>query len=867
MPKKRRSLVGSVVKRKKKGIRDTRQTGVLQAGWSPANRTDENVVVQFGINEESAAAKNWLFEHVVKRLELKDADLIVVATNEGDIDCGPASSTEAIARGESEWYDAKSIMKELPHSWKALLLEINENLTGNSGILDNLEILRKSELIVVSNVESLEQHSVALRIAESVRGFIRVEKVKCGKKSEVSCAFIEPAAAVKTPAPLGYPSIKNLLPEGLIIPAPVGIGNDFQHLMDELDSTAADWKPKTSISIVIPLYNRRVMLGRTLAMLTHQTYPLDLMEIVIADDGSSDDPITMIDEYQKYFDVQYVRQEDLGYRLSEVRNLGIRAAKHDDIILLDCDMAPVPTMVEAYARRLDVSRRAVYCGHRRYVDANHISVDEVRISPSSMLALPDIETVNEKMKQDGHVLDWRLPMYRQSDNLRFEKYPFRAVCGGNIAFNKSLFERVGQFEEAFKAWGKEDTEWGFRVWNRGEYIIPVYEACGLHQEPPGGRNETDREVGLQEVMPTFIDRVPVMYRRPEHGVEHTVPLVSIYMPAYKAQDSIVETIHSVLDQSFEDIEVCIAIDGCEKTLAVLEAKFLGNPRVRWVFQENQGIGGASNTAVQMCRGVFIGQLDSDDLLMPNAVEAMLSEIQKDTRIGVVYGSFQRETPQGEFLSDGYDWPEYSREKLMFGCIIHHFRFFRARDWWRTQGFATDITNAVDFDMFLKMASITEMVHVKEWSYVYRIHEESTSIKQVDRQIMNHFVVVNKALKRLGLSDRWNAISAEDDNNPRRVEFVLKDENSGADGSKPFTRMLSILGDVAPPVVRHLASREETGKTWTMGSFPVEKIFERVKAIAETKSLELSDKELRKYVIEHGPDMWSIIDKLDDNRNY
>ena len=79
-------------------------------------------------------------------------------------------------------------------------------------------------------------------------------------------------------------------------------------------------------------------------------------------------------------------------------------------------------------------------------------------------------------------------------------------------------------------------------------------------------------------------------------------------------------------------------------------------------RKNQGIGGASNTALQMCRGVFIGQLDSDDILLPEAVEIMLEEIQRDTRIGLVYGSFQKETPEGIFLEDGYDWPDYSREK-------------------------------------------------------------------------------------------------------------------------------------------------------------------------------------------------------------
>ena len=62
-------------------------------------------------------------------------------------------------------------------------------------------------------------------------------------------------------------------------------------------------------------------------------------------------------------------------------------------------MAPVPTMVESYARCLEVSTRSLFCGHRRYVDANHIPVSEVKESPRKMLELPDIETTNEKMKK------------------------------------------------------------------------------------------------------------------------------------------------------------------------------------------------------------------------------------------------------------------------------------------------------------------------------------------------------------------------------------------------------------------------------------------------------------------------------------
>ena len=63
-----------------------------------------------------------------------------------------------------------------------------------------------------------------------------------------------------------------------------GFGNDYSFLEDAHSKN----QPDAHVSVVIPVYNRIEMLRRTIAMLTHSTYPLELIEVVIADDGSSD---------------------------------------------------------------------------------------------------------------------------------------------------------------------------------------------------------------------------------------------------------------------------------------------------------------------------------------------------------------------------------------------------------------------------------------------------------------------------------------------------------------------------------------------------------------------------------------------------
>ena len=813
-------------------------TGLVEPAWEPEKIDENNTVVQIGEAGESFGSSKDLIRSLAKHVGIEEPGIITIGSDDSsEICCDIVECKKAYFGQEAVWYQIDKIAEKIPSTWPLLVINKTENPVGQTGILEHTEMLSKSGKIAVTGVDFPDQHSLALRIAQLCRGFIRLDSFPMGENGQVSVAIIDPSEGSDLPEPLPYPSIAKILPRGMDIDHPKGVGNDYAHLERKVREREEDWFPKLGISVVIPLYNRKEMLGRTLAMISHQTYPLDLIEVVVADDGSSDNPIEMIEKFQEDLEINYVRQADRGYRLSEIRNLGIRSSKFDYVILLDCDMAPVPTMVESYARNLEVSTRALYCGHRRYVDANHIDVKDVMKSPKKMLALTDIETMNDKMKRDGHVLDWRMPMYRQTDNLRFERYPFRAVCGGNIGFHKSLFERAGEFDDGFQAWGKEDTEWGFRVWNRGDYIIPLYEACGLHMEPPGGRNETDRELGLKEVMPIFIDRVPVMYRKDEDGDAHSVPLVSIYIPAFNAEKSIVETVQSALDQTFTDIEVCVAVDGSrDGTLKQLEKHFLDNPRVRWVFQENQGIGGASNTAVQMCRGVFIGQLDSDDLLLPRAVEILLEEIQKDTRVGVVYGSFQKETPDGDFLEDGYDWPEYSREKLMLGCIVHHFRMFRARDWWRTDGFAVDMKNAVDYDMFLKMSEVTEMAHVKEWTYVYRIHDSSTSISHSKKQIENHSIAISRSLSRRGLDNRWE-VTKKGKGETRNVRFSEKKNwQIPQDTTTPFAKMESGMKEAAPLIVQKLARMEANSKPWTISDFPIEKNLERIQALAKSKGL-------------------------------
>tara|TARA_B100000767_G_C19777579_1_gene543614 strand:- start:5580 stop:8900 length:3321 start_codon:yes stop_codon:yes gene_type:complete len=563
-----------------------------------------------------------------------------------------------------------------------------------------------------------------------------------------------------------------------LIPPIVGLGNDWTVFEYEVEKRFGGHQPEEytlPVSVVIPVYNRKEKLAKTIAALTHQTYPHQLIEIVIADDGSSDHPDELLDTFSSYFSMKYLRQDDNGYRLSEIRNKGVASSSHEQIIILDCDMLPLPSLVESYMKYAHVSKKAVLIGGRRYVNTDHITHEDILLDIDSATSLPSLRTDTGQIPTNGlpPSEDWRYKIYRSTNNLKNSKYPFRAFCGGNVCFNKHLIETVGGFDEDFTAWGAEDTEFGFRVYNHGFWLIPVEGAGALHQEPPHGSNETDRDAGKAITQPILVEKCPAFYRKMEKNRIYEIPKVSVYIPAYNAAQFIEEAIESALNQSYTDLEVVVVNDGStDSTGELLDSMYGTHPRVTVIHQKNGGISAASNMAINNCSGEFILQLDSDDALLPEAAELLVSVLEKND-VGFVYGDAYLTDSEGMVYGRAYSWSMYDRYKLLDGMMIHHPRMFRKRDFNRISGFDINLSNAVDYDIFLKLAEVTDGYHLQTPLYLYRQHNTNTSKVNTSSQDQNNHTCVIAAFERLGLKQRVN-LAPDPAHNRKMIKTLLED---------------------------------------------------------------------------------------------
>jgi glycosyltransferase involved in cell wall biosynthesis len=100
-----------------------------------------------------------------------------------------------------------------------------------------------------------------------------------------------------------------------------------------------------------------------------------------------------------------------------------------------------------------------------------------------------------------------------------------------------------------------------------------------------------------------------------------MPRFSVIVPVYNRAGTVLPTLQSVRDQTFEDFECIVVDDGSadgDQLLAVVDG--LNDPRFRYVRRENGGGGAARNTGIDEAKGDFVAFLDSDDRWLPEKLE-------------------------------------------------------------------------------------------------------------------------------------------------------------------------------------------------------------------------------------------------------
>jgi len=233
------------------------------------------------------------------------------------------------------------------------------------------------------------------------------------------------------------------------------------------------------VTVIIPTYNRSDLLERTLLCLQHQEADKSLFEVIVCDDGSSDDTQKVACSFESYLDLRYCYQTDLGFRAGTARNMGLHLAKHEICVYLDTGVLIgadlIRNIIDFHSRYKGTVGLGTVHGMNQKDDQHPIAryLQSIALSehPEACLRNPMLKTYPDSRQM-------RFDFYE--NDLDRSSAPWSFFWTSMVSVETRTLRDVGGFDESFQGWGHEDLELGYRLWKAGVHFRADPSLRALH---------------------------------------------------------------------------------------------------------------------------------------------------------------------------------------------------------------------------------------------------------------------------------------------------------------------------------------------------------------------------------------------------
>lgn len=201
--------------------------------------------------------------------------------------------------------------------------------------------------------------------------------------------------------------------------------------------------------------------------------------------------------------------------------------------------------------------------------------------------------------------------------------------------------------------------------------------------------------------------------------------VSVIIPTYNYARFVGQAIENALGQTLPPTEVIVVDDGSTDDTAIVLASF--GDRIRVVWQQNRGVAAARNAGAALATGGLLAFLDADDLWLPRKLERQVARFQAAPDLGLVHCGMEEIDADGVALGQRLDGLEgrISTEMLLFrrgtvlgggsGAVVARLVFEAIG------GFDEQLSTSADWDLYYRIAAVSEVGFVPEILLRYRIH--------------------------------------------------------------------------------------------------------------------------------------------------
>lgn len=212
-----------------------------------------------------------------------------------------------------------------------------------------------------------------------------------------------------------------------------------------------------------------------------------------------------------------------------------------------------------------------------------------------------------------------------------------------------------------------------------------------------------------------------------------LPKITIVTPSYNQGEFIEDTIRSVLDQDYPNLEYII-MDGGSTDGSVEIIKRYEKRLAYWESHQDDGQADAVNRGFERSTGEILGYLNSDDLLLPGSLEKVGRYFLENPKEEWVVGGGLDISPSGQYEYDRFGNPRFqsgvriSFPHLLFrGMVfIQPASFWRREAFFAVRGFNRSLRFCFDYDLYFRLAQRSMSGRINEILACFRHHPNSKS---------------------------------------------------------------------------------------------------------------------------------------------
>lgn len=216
-------------------------------------------------------------------------------------------------------------------------------------------------------------------------------------------------------------------------------------------------------------------------------------------------------------------------------------------------------------------------------------------------------------------------------------------------------------------------------------------------------------------------------------MQYSQPLVSVVIPCYNHEQFVQDTIQSVIDQTYKNIELIIIDDGSQDNSVkkiqnmtdACEKRFL---RFEFRSRPNKGLSATLNEALEWCEGKYFSAIASDDVMLPNKTKVQINYIENKPNISALFGSadyiseINERKINNKLKEQEYKFEDIFLNKCMFYAPTQMLRLDIVK---KVGGYNPNIL-VEDWYMWLKLAERGKVYCLSEKLALYRVHSSNTT---------------------------------------------------------------------------------------------------------------------------------------------